>query len=142
MALTPTNIYENPQTPGIAAEVFVPDQLFAGPFQVVSHQITVASGAGVLTRGTVLGRITASGKYIKSVASANDGSQTPVAILADAVDATSADALGGCYLSGEFNGNALVYDASWTVATLQPALRPYSIFVKAMAADLSMSDPT
>ena len=92
MALTPTNVLDNSMTPGIAAEIFKPDQLFAGPFQPVSEQITVLSGQGVIARGTVLGKVTASGKYIKCVSTAVDGSQTPSAIAADTIDATSADA--------------------------------------------------
>ena len=41
--------------------------------------------------GTLLGKLTASGKYVPSPATGADGSQTAVAILAYAVDATSAD---------------------------------------------------
>lgn len=241
MSLSPTNVLDNSMTPGIAAEIFLPDQLVAGPFQIVSHVITVLSGQGVLARGTVLGKQTvgtasaaaksggntgngtctsvsskgaaiagvyqvrctvagtnsatfdlynpngdlidqrqlsgagatavfandnlaftitdgatdfvvgdgfditvaaASGKYLKSVATATDGSQVPVAVLADAVDATSADALGGAYLTGEFNSNAMTFDASWTAAALQPAMRSSSIFVKIPATDLTNADPS
>ena len=55
MALTPTNVLNNSSAPGIAAEIYVPDQLIAGQFQPVTQPVTIASGAGVLTRGTVLG---------------------------------------------------------------------------------------
>jgi hypothetical protein len=142
MSLTPTNVKDNPFTPGIAAEMFIPDQLFAGQFQPVSTPITVASGAAVLPRGTVLGKVTATGKYIESLAGAADGSQTPVAILADQADPTGGDVLSGAYLTGEFNSNALTFDASWTVATLTAAMRPYGIFIKTMNAGLSNSDPS
>jgi hypothetical protein len=142
MSLTPTNVRDNPATPGIAAEMFIPDQLFAGQFQPVTQPITVKSGAGVLKRGTVIGQITATGKYIESVATATDGSQTALAVLADDVDATAADVLSGAYLSGEFNSNALTFDASWTLATLTAAARPLAIFVKTVAAALSNADPT
>jgi hypothetical protein len=37
-------------------------------------------GAGVLPRGALLGKITASGKYVLSLAAANDGSQVPDAV--------------------------------------------------------------
>jgi hypothetical protein len=142
MALTPTNVLGNPQVPGIAAEVFVPDQLIAGPAQLVTDTVTIASGAGVLARGTVLGVVTASGKYIKSASAAADGSQTPVAILADNVDATSADQIAGVYLSGEFNSAALTLGAGWTVATVKAALRSVAIWVKTLNSGLSMADPT
>lgn len=53
---------------------------------------TVASGAGVLVSGTVLARVTATGKFVPAAASGADGSQTATAILVAPVDATSADA--------------------------------------------------
>lgn len=54
-------------------------------------QVIIASGAGVLKSGTVLGKITASGKYVTQTNGASDGSQTAAAILLFGVDATSAD---------------------------------------------------
>lgn len=45
-------------------------------------QVTVTiAGATALPSGTVLGKITASGKYIKYLDGASDGSQTAVAVL-------------------------------------------------------------
>ena len=44
------------------------------------ENITIAAGAGVLAPGTVLGRVTASGKYVASSNTASDGSQTAAAI--------------------------------------------------------------
>jgi hypothetical protein len=55
--------------------------------------VTIVSGAGALAAGTVLGKITASGKYTAYSDAAADGSQAAAAILCDAVDATSADQL-------------------------------------------------
>ena len=52
------------------------DKLFGGPAPIVERKITVLSGQN-LTRGAVLGKITASGKYILSLSAAVDGS--PVA---------------------------------------------------------------
>jgi len=141
MALTPSNVLNNTATPGIAAEIYLPDQLFAGGFQPVSEVVTVLSGQ-VFPRGTVLGKITASGKYIKSLSAAVDGSQNPVAIAADAVDATAGDVSAGVYFAGEFNSNALTLGASWTTATVAAALRSVSIFVKTLATDLSNADAT
>lgn len=52
----------------------------------------IASGAGKLKTGQVLGKLSASGKFVPNTAAASDGSQTSVAILLFPVDATSADA--------------------------------------------------
>ncbi|MCP1376039.1 head decoration protein [Dyella lutea] len=218
MSLTPSSIGDNPQQPGVQAQVYIPDQLIADARNLVSQPIIL--GAGTLKRGTVLGQQTANpieatatagntgngtigslstgaapkignytltatdathfdvvdpegvavgaatvgtpftstginftltaggtafaagdsftvqvsdavGVYIESVKTASDGSQNPVAILADDADASAGPVSAGAYLAGEFNLAALTYDASWTPATLTSALRPYGIFAKA-----------
>jgi hypothetical protein len=61
------------------------------PGNLSRDNVTIVSGAGVLVAGTVLGKITASGKYTTSLLASSDGSEDPVAILINDVDATSAD---------------------------------------------------
>lgn len=52
----------------------------------------IAAGSGVLKTGTVLAKLTATGKYVPAAATGADGSQTAVAVLFDRqVDATIAD---------------------------------------------------
>ena len=119
---------QNQFAPGMKSSLFVPDQLIAGTLQLVTDSGTITGGS--FKRGTVLGMITASGKYTKSVKTAADGSQNPVAILVDNVDASTADQNGGLYLMGEFNQNRIIFDNSWTVPGLKAALRPLSIFLK------------
>ncbi|XTZ40065.1 head decoration protein [Salmonella enterica] len=120
---------QNPFVPGMQSSLFVPDQLIAGPLQLVTDSVTVAVG-NVLKRGTVLGMITLSGNYTACVKTAQDGSQTPLAILADDVDATDAERQAGVYLMGEFNQNRVTIDSSWTMADMKTALRPLSIFLR------------
>ncbi|MGD7731261.1 head decoration protein, partial [Escherichia coli] len=104
---------QNAFAPGMKSSVFVPDQLIAGTLQLVTDTGTITGG--VYKRGTVLGMITASGKYTASVKTATDGSETPAAILVDDVDAsTHGDQSGGLYLMGEFNQNHIIFDDSWT----------------------------
>lgn len=55
------------------------------------EEIVIASGAGVLAIGTVLGRITASGKYVLHDNALSNGAEAAAAVLGEAVDATSAD---------------------------------------------------
>ncbi|MFU8368899.1 head decoration protein [Raoultella ornithinolytica] len=119
---------QNQFAPGMKSSLFLPDQLIAGTLQLVTDSGTITGGS--FKRGTVLGMITASGKYTKSVKTAADGSQNPVAILVDNVDASTADQNGGLYLMGEFNQNVIIYDNSWTVPVLKAALRPLAIFLK------------
>ena len=53
--------------------------------------VIIASGSGKLGSGQVLGKLTATGKFVPNAATGSDGSQTSAAILLFPVDATSAD---------------------------------------------------
>jgi len=222
------SISDNPQVPGVASQVYLPDQLIAGPFQLVTDSVTITGGAA-LKRGAVLGQVTVgaagtptatggntgngtvssvalgskakvgnytikfksattydvinpngvelvagtaagaysdaeisftfatggtamvagdsitiavaagSNSYKLAAAAATDGSQTPAAILADDVDASGGDVVGGIYLTGEFNTNALTFGAGITAAAAKAALRSSSIFLK---TSVSAADPS
>lgn len=107
------------------------DKLSAGDYPVFTSSETILSGAGSLARGTVLGRVTASGKLVVvNSAGTDDGRRTPYGILLEATDATSADKVAPVALSGEFNSAALVFGGSDTVATHKAALRDLNIYVK------------
>jgi hypothetical protein len=74
--------------------------------------ITVASGAGIIAPGTVLGKITATGKFVASAVGADDGSETAVAVALYGCDATSADAaIAAIVRDAEVNGSVLTYHA-------------------------------
>ena len=64
--------------------------------------------------GSVLGKITASGKFTLSPASGADGSQVATAVLLYAVDATLADAIGIVLVRGPaiVSRAGLAYDAT------------------------------
>lgn len=75
--------------------------------------IVIASGAGVIAPGTVLGRLTTGGKYVPSPATGSDGSQTGVAINLYEVDATSADVkVAAITRDAEVNGKTLSFASS------------------------------
>lgn len=117
-------------TPSFTSQTSVPvPSLIAGDFPRVTRKVTVASGAGLLAAGTVLGRITASGKHVMSASASSDGSQTPNAVLAHAVDATAADAEAIVYLTGEFNAGQLTLGTGHTAASVRDGLRDLSIFL-------------
>ncbi len=64
---------------------------------------------GSYTAGTVMGRITANGKFKNYDASATDGSEEPVGILLEDVDATDADVVArigfaGVYIKDKITG--------------------------------------
>lgn len=76
------------------------------------ENITIASGAGIIAPGTLLGKVAASGKFVASAVGATDGSQTAVAVALYGCDATSADAaIAAIVRDAEVNGHVLTYHA-------------------------------
>jgi hypothetical protein len=74
--------------------------------------ITIASGAGIIAAGTVLGKVTASGKYIASAVGATDGSEVPSAIAIYGADASASDVTVSAIIrDAEVNGKCLTYHA-------------------------------
>jgi hypothetical protein len=61
MSLTPTSYSDNPFAPGVTAETYLPDQLIAGIEHLVTENDTLAQQLAALPRGTLLGRVTATG---------------------------------------------------------------------------------
>jgi hypothetical protein len=108
---------------------YKPHNLLAGEYPRIERLVTIAAGAD-LAKGTVLGRITANGKFKLSASASSDGSQTPDAILAEKANAASADAQAIVYFSGEFNENALTLGAGHTLDSIRIALRAKSIFLR------------
>ncbi len=92
---------------------------------------TVTVGANsTIAKGTVMGKITASGKYIASLNAASDGSQIAVAVLAeDAVNATgsSADVKVVMFKKGTFNSLGVTFGTGQTLANTKDDLHKVSI---------------
>jgi len=107
--------------------------------------LTLTAGATAFAAGDLftVTAFDATGIYAPSVRTATDGSQDPSAIMAD--DLTlSVPGTAGAYVAGEFNLNALTYDASWSPALLTAALRKYGLYAKSSisaAAPLNNSAP-
>lgn len=79
-------------------------------------EVTVNDTAGTLAIGTVLGRVTATGKYKRAVETASDGSKVGAAIVVSAKTiAGTTDTAVLCIVRGPagVNKSGLVYDASY-----------------------------
>ena len=100
----------------------------AGTFPRVTAKRTVVSGAGALVAGSVLGKVTADGKLRLSLAAATDGSEDVYAVLAEDIDATSADKDATVYLSGEFRAAGLTLGTGHTAASTRDAARALGIY--------------
>lgn len=90
------------------------------------EQITLNSGQN-LRSGTVLGRITATGRYTILNTAAADGSQNAAAIIGPATDATAgntrtAGIVGGPGVSVEVNSRLLVWPAGISAPNQTAAL--------------------
>lgn len=116
----------------VEKETFTADNLFAGTQvqPVVADAVTIVTGAGVLARGTALGKITATGKCAVVDSAAVNGAATIYAILAEGVDATSADVEAPVYFTGEFNEAALTFGGTDTADTHRDAAKAIGIFFK------------
>lgn len=112
------------------ADVYTPDNLVADIDLAVSTEIVVIKQGEVITRGALLGKITAENKYILSLNAAADGSQVGKRILAEDVDATAGDVSAIVYKSGAFNVNSMTLGTGQTFANIKDALWTESIEVR------------
>ncbi|HHN72502.1 MAG TPA: head decoration protein [Thermopetrobacter sp.] len=112
-----------------SSAAYTPGDIVAGNAHLlIAVPVTIASGEN-LTRGAVLGKVTASGEYKLSVAAAADGSQTPDAILAEDVDASAGAKAGLAYIRGDFIAEALTYGAGHDADSIRDGLRGKGIFL-------------
>lgn len=121
--------FDNLHANGLTVEgTYAPDKLLDR--DTITRKRTIASGAGVLARGTLLGKITASGKFVKSLSASSDGSQVPYAILLHDVDASAADAEAIIAIQGKFAKDGVVFGTGHTQASTEDALRDVNIFIE------------
>ncbi len=96
--------------------------------EAFGEAVTIISGQN-LAAGALLGQITASGKYTLSLSAAADGSQTPVAVLPEAVDASGGDKSAFVFYTGFFRESKMVFGAGITAALFRRTLAQRGIFV-------------
>lgn len=101
------------------------DALVIDDYPLIAMAETIAAGAD-LTRGAILGRLTANGKLVLSDNGASDGSETPVGVLAVDAAAAGADVVAPVYYSGGFNPNVMTFGGTHTTATVNAAFRAAS----------------
>lgn len=104
------------------------DNLFASAsMKILTGSGVVASGAGVLKRGTV---VAMDGTKLVAMTTG----KTPYGILTDDVDATAGDTVAEVYLTGHFNKNALIVASGYTLTASDiQELRKAGIFVEVSA---------
>ncbi len=97
----------------------------AGTFAATDIKFAIADGGTdfVVGDGFDITVAAGSGKYLKALAAAVDGSQVPDCILDADTDATSADADAMGHFRGRFNSNAVTIGAGLTLAGITEGLR-------------------
>ena len=123
----------------------LPNATVGTPYVSADINFTLTAGGTAFAAGDNFTIVVPTANYVLSKQNATDGSQIPVAILADYADASGGPVNVGMYLMGEFNVNAIQPDASWgaTSATWGPVLtqmfRQFGIFLKTVQ---TAADPT
>lgn len=91
--------------------------------EISRDAVVIVSGQGVVEAGSVLGVVTASGKFAKYDNAATNGTQVAVAVLYASVDATLADAKGVAVTRlAEVSSSLLVYGATQDAAAKLAAI--------------------
>lgn len=107
--------------------------LETGQFPMIRETVTIEKGQ-VLARGALLGKKTASGKFVLSAvkndqdAAIDDGSQNPLRILAAEVDATEREKRGAVYVTGKFYKRGVQLGKGHTFETVKDSLELRSIY--------------
>jgi len=91
--------------------------------------VAVFGGAATWPAGSVLGKVTASGKYARFAPGAADGSEVPIAVLSQAVEAAGAgDVHIRPVIAGRVRAGDLVNNVDVALTAVQiDQLRDYSI---------------
>lgn len=111
------------------------NQIFAGnEVAPMIKGVKLKTGQGILKRGSVVGLITESGLSLLVDKAATDGSQKAVGVLADDVDTTAegeeTSVLAQMYITGVFDGEALIFAEGTTISDYEKELRTLGIYTK------------
>lgn len=139
MALFPLTIGNAAFAPGMTQDGFLPDLVIGGS-EMRTDTVTITGGP--FRRGTVMGDITSgpkSGMVTIATAAATDGSATPSKLLVDDTAGDAGDVIGGVYLRGEFNRDAVLLGVGITLAAATAALERRAIYLK---IPTTSGDPT
>lgn len=98
------------------------DHRFASQADIVINPVTLAANQ-VLEAGSVLGRVTATGEYVLSLAAASDGSQVPSVVLVSDCDTTVGASVLHVYEAAHLLTTFVKLGAGHTLASVRDQLR-------------------
>ena len=105
-----------------------PNDLIIPSKDLYSDDVTILTGQNLI-RGALLGKVTASSKYVLSLSAAGDGSEVPVAVLARDTDATAADVGSPVYKAGGFAKQRMTIGTGHTFDSVKDDLAARGIFL-------------
>lgn len=115
------------------------DNLFAGDYPVVKGTVTVTESQ-TLTRGAVLGIITANGEAQLLDTAAVDGSQNFYAILlTDVTTAAAETKVAPVALSGQFHSQGLSLGGATTIADIWSDARALNCYIETTYSDENLA---
>ncbi len=119
--------------PSYSSTPYDPDRLLAGDKKLITREVTLTYiiTTGALVRGTILGMITADGKYGISLSAEITGSEVARAVLAKDADPSGGDLSAIIYDEGEFNENRITIGTGHTLASIREDLRAVGVHLKA-----------
>ena len=118
--------------PGTSTDSVTMDNLIVGEFPIVRDTATIDVNQ-TLTRGCVLGKITATGYYLALDDTAVDGSAVFQCVLLEDVTTTSATQVASVALTGEFDAATLTFGGTTTAADMKVEMRMASCFQKTLS---------
>lgn len=112
----------------VSAQIY--NEFFMPGKDPVFLPLTILTGQ-TLSKGSVLGVVTATGKLKLSASAAVDGSETPRFVLGEDLDTTGGDKVFSVIAEGYINETALVFGAGHTADTVRLPLSAQGIYIKA-----------
>lgn len=112
----------------IANAAHDPNGIVAGGFDFKADSETLLTGTNYVA-GTLLGKITASGKFTTSLSAASDGSEVPVAVLLEDVDASSGDQSAVILKMGSVVSDKVIFGTGHTLASVKDDLMARGVVI-------------
>lgn len=113
----------------VVQEFFTQDGLIAGD-HILETDVETLENPSNLSRGAVLGKVTATSRVKLVDGQASDGSQNPRFILTAAISTTGSPVSVGIYKSGDFNDSKISLGGTTVAADVKVALRNLAIYLK------------
>jgi hypothetical protein len=111
-----------------------PERLIGGDTMPRVAREVVVPASQTIVPGLLMGRITANGQWIRSLAAAVDGSQVPRGVAMTTVT-TTANTEVPIFVTGEFAEAQIVLGVGHTLASVREGLADLNIYLRASVAE-------